>query len=75
MWESSLNLNVLIMKANNKFEGFFEEISPSELESVKGGVVPPPLAIAGVVVGVIGGICAISYYVGYQVGKLTAEGK
>jgi lactobin A/cerein 7B family class IIb bacteriocin len=61
------------MKTNYEKTKCFEEVTSSEAQMISGGVVPEVLLMAGAILAPIAAACAISYYVGYGVGKLMCD--
>lgn len=57
------------MKSNILELSHFEEIAPSECREISGGF------IVLTVVATLAAVCAISYYTGYGVGRLTNCGE
>lgn len=63
------------MKKALELNGIFEEITSSDADQILGGVsVPVPLVLAAAVLTPVAALCAISYYVGYGIGRLTCGG-
>jgi hypothetical protein len=61
------------MKTNNELNLCLEELTLAESQTICGGVaIPLPLAVAGSVIGIVAGLCGISYWVGYAVGSLSS---
>ena len=60
------------MKKTLELNCFIEEIPSSEANRIVGGIaVPVPLVLAAAVLTPVAALCAISYYVGYGIGKLS----
>jgi hypothetical protein len=58
------------MKTDNVLNLSIEELTIAESETIIGGI-PGPLAVAGTAIGIIAGLCGISYWVGYAVGRMS----